>query len=593
MAVWCTSFVVLLVAGSLVAVVVAVLDEFNQLKFYVSKGSDYPFVQKMDKRISFIENSLQRGMEHLYKEGLNTKNADIVANCLRTYAAIDRVSEAEMLYRVHSARPFLEKTITVARLEAGKRGSAEGLQAVYNDVYNWVGTECQQLLDITHTSVHGFDFLSNAIWAEVTELIEKNIPRIFLPGIPDNFFTNYNVTMQFVERMEQYCRTRAQLEAFRAHPAFKQFIKKWNLPVYFQLRFQEIAVRFEATLTSPLQSSAVLDLSQEYLLKPTRALLTALNECWAPGVYLPALMHRFYKLSLQLLARYGVWVQQVRKNAAEVKQLAMAGQEPGAAEGATSALGAPGARVAPGAPAAAATTPAAEVKSLLQPEELLYLYYDVEKLIAALPQQHFPHVRAINAHLPADVLEILQEGYDDSLAELAKDLPEITTVVTDLIIDRCATSLLPLRGISRTYRLTNKPVPTRHSYYVPNVLKPLQTFLDEKRAHISPAARRLWAETVLTAISQKYHEMSTELLETVDKAESYLKKYSPSKATQTEPGEMTDKDKIVRQLLLDVQEFGRQFSHFSDVVSNVHGFGPYSRLLQYITSTDRFKDLKE
>jgi hypothetical protein len=25
-----------------------------------------------------------------------------------------------------------------------------------------------------------------------------------------------------------------------------------------------------------------------------------------------------------------------------------------------------------------------------------------------LPQQHFPHVRAINAHLPADVLEILQ-----------------------------------------------------------------------------------------------------------------------------------------------------------------------------------------
>jgi hypothetical protein len=85
-----------------------------------------------------------------------------------------------------------------------------------------------------------------------------------------------------------------------------------------------------------------------------------------------------------LLARYGVWVQQVRKNAAEVKQLAMAGQEPGAAEGATSALGAPGARVAPGAPAAAATTPAAEVKSLLQPEELLYLYYDVEKLIAAV-----------------------------------------------------------------------------------------------------------------------------------------------------------------------------------------------------------------
>jgi hypothetical protein len=38
------------------------------------------------------------------------------------------------------------QTITVARLEAGKRGSAEGLQAVYNDVFNWVGTECQYVV---------------------------------------------------------------------------------------------------------------------------------------------------------------------------------------------------------------------------------------------------------------------------------------------------------------------------------------------------------------------------------------------------------------------------------------------------------------
>ena len=42
------------------------------------------------------------------------------------------------------------QTITVARLEAGKRGSAEGLQAVYNDVFNWVGTECQYVVHHHH-----------------------------------------------------------------------------------------------------------------------------------------------------------------------------------------------------------------------------------------------------------------------------------------------------------------------------------------------------------------------------------------------------------------------------------------------------------
>lgn len=48
-------------------------------------------------------------MEHLYKEGLKTKNADIVANCLRTYSAIDRVKEAEFMFRVHIVQPFLDK----------------------------------------------------------------------------------------------------------------------------------------------------------------------------------------------------------------------------------------------------------------------------------------------------------------------------------------------------------------------------------------------------------------------------------------------------------------------------------------------------
>jgi len=61
----------------------------------------------MEKRIDFIENSLQKGMEHLYKEGLNTKNADIIANCLRTYSAIDRVKEAERMFRVHIVHPFM------------------------------------------------------------------------------------------------------------------------------------------------------------------------------------------------------------------------------------------------------------------------------------------------------------------------------------------------------------------------------------------------------------------------------------------------------------------------------------------------------
>lgn len=46
---------------------------------------------------------------------------------------------------VCGALPHLtfHQTITVPRLEAGRRGSAEGLQGIYNDIVNWVSTECK------------------------------------------------------------------------------------------------------------------------------------------------------------------------------------------------------------------------------------------------------------------------------------------------------------------------------------------------------------------------------------------------------------------------------------------------------------------
>jgi len=313
--------------------------------------------------------------------------------------------------------------------------------------------------------------------------------------------------------------------------------------------------------------------------------LPALNQCWKEGTYIPDLVHRFYKLSLQLLARYLSWVQQLRKDAAllEAQQSAAAGAE---LTSATSITSTP-------APVSTPPTPAVEIKSLLKPEELVYLYCDVEKLKEELPIQYFPRVREVNSHLPPDMLAFLEDGYQDSLTELGKEMTEISSVITEIVIKHCAAALLPLRGITRTYRLTNKPAPKRPSFYVPSILKPLQTFLDEKNKYISKDTRYNWIVTILSSVSQKYYEMSMELLETVHKTENFFKKYSPSKVAPAESGEMTDTDKIMRQLLLDVEEFGRQLNQYADVLNDVYSFGPYSHLLQYVSSADRCKRLHE
>ncbi len=82
--------------------------------------------------------------------------------------------------------------------------------------------------------------MSNGIWVEVVASIERMIPRIFLPAIPDIFYQNYTRTLRFITAFEKFVANKTQLVALRASVAFVKFKKKWDLnsDSYFQLRLE-------------------------------------------------------------------------------------------------------------------------------------------------------------------------------------------------------------------------------------------------------------------------------------------------------------------------------------------------------------------
>ncbi len=47
----------------------------------------------------------------------------------------------------------------------------------------------------------------------------------------------YTVSMDFVRKFERQCGSQASVKRLRAHPCYQSFHNKWNLPVYFQLRW--------------------------------------------------------------------------------------------------------------------------------------------------------------------------------------------------------------------------------------------------------------------------------------------------------------------------------------------------------------------
>lgn len=72
-------------------------------------------------------------------------------------------------------------------------------------------------------------------------------------AIPDLFHGNYCLMTEFVSNIEGYCVDAAHVRRLREQTAYKSFARKWNLPIYYQLRFQDIRSAFEDSLKLKLK----------------------------------------------------------------------------------------------------------------------------------------------------------------------------------------------------------------------------------------------------------------------------------------------------------------------------------------------------
>jgi len=53
--------------------------------------------------------TLQYGLEASFREGLSSGNADVLRECLRTYATIDKTRDAEALFRSCVVKPYMDE----------------------------------------------------------------------------------------------------------------------------------------------------------------------------------------------------------------------------------------------------------------------------------------------------------------------------------------------------------------------------------------------------------------------------------------------------------------------------------------------------
>lgn len=284
-------------------------SEFNQLQFTITKCECF-ITSDQKEQVSKIGNVIKSTLGEMLLESLNTKKTDKMYRCLQIFATLDQVSEVETLLRKKVIAPAMHNVISEPALQK----NPDGLKGIYNNILTFVDQKLKDILLITKsnksTSVKGYNFILNSFWPEIEYRLEVHMSSIFAPGNPELFFSRYNDSLDFIKKMEKYFETAEEIEQFHSHLQYKNFQQKWNLPIYFQIRFQEIAGAFENVLSETINNQCfVSDPSpDDFKLNATKLCWTSLTSCWAQGVFIVALTHRFFKLNLQILSRYCTWV---------------------------------------------------------------------------------------------------------------------------------------------------------------------------------------------------------------------------------------------------------------------------------------------
>jgi len=146
------------------------------------------------------------------------------------------------------------------------------------------------------------------------------------------------------------------------------------------------------------------------------------------------------------------------------------------------------------------------------------------------------------------------------LDSLRDSLEAMRNSIAEELAERCKTELNFLKTIPQSYRMTNKPAPTRALVFVGNIIEPLRSYLGQMGG--DSAAQGALACSVVAAVCQSYSTQAGELIATAQKTEESLRKLKASRqgGMANAEGAMSDVEKIRLQVQLDVQEFGRQIT---------------------------------
>ena len=454
------------------------------------------FIQNLKPRVVTVCDALNTWLDVTCLAAIRTGNSSQLSRCLRIYATIDRVSGAEKLVREEIVQVEVERC-----LEECDSVDSDGLGLVCEKLLRIIPEHLTPLIRLTtddnkivEGSVTGFDFLSNSYWPEVATNFVEQLNHVASPGNPEEFFKNYNISMRFLDSFESNIVSNDSFERVRNSESYTSFINMWNLAVYYEIRFQEIAKPVESILTETKIDPGE---SGDCKLKATELVKTSISNCFKPGVFLPSISSRFLQLSLQIVSRYKVWTELCLKTFQDgpVQEMKRSDTAKNLQSLDTSAAGnkklSKSASERDLSSSSVSSSPAVLTVNM---SDIINIYSDIV---------HLSSVLSSLITLPSSSVDI-SPAVAEAATQLSSVLPLLSSAISSDISSGPVKTVKSVADIPRMYRRTNRETPSKPCSYIVTILENMTLFHGQYQSSVSSESLVTWVGEASTLVCGQY-----------------------------------------------------------------------------------------
>ncbi|XP_074598207.1 conserved oligomeric Golgi complex subunit 2 [Brevipalpus obovatus] len=242
-----------------------------------------------------ISKRLKDILKTTFHHSITHSNGPYLQRLFKIYAINGQLKSLEKLF-LAKVRPHFVSVVSDSRLEAC------GVGKFFDDLKNLLVSQMKVFIPLENECRSWY---LSMIWSELISTMSSQSPTLFLSGQPDQFHSNYIACTRFLQCLA--AELNDEVTKISESVNFSSLTRKFNVDVYFRIRFQEIASRFEQSLTQSYTYQP--NQSKKFRIHPLEVLIESIKTCWSvEKVYLNLLFPNFWKLTLQLISRCTTWL---------------------------------------------------------------------------------------------------------------------------------------------------------------------------------------------------------------------------------------------------------------------------------------------